>query len=250
MKKLQESSRAKKDNRNSIVRVKGRLDFVSPPRSREEREREEETEREIERERRESRRDRSNGVEETFCSLRLKENIGDPSRADIYTPQAGRINNVNNFNLPILSHLKLSAERGFLYNNAIYAPHWNLNAHSVVYVIKGRARTQIVDENGNNLLNNEVRQGQLFVIPQNHAVLCQAGNEGFEYVAFKTNENAQSATLAGKLSVFRALPESVISSAFQVSREQARRLKYNREEATLLSSRSSSSEEYERRAVA
>ena len=89
----------------------------------EEREREERWEEEREREQRERERDwRSprgdydNGLEETFCSMRLKENIGDPSRADIFTPQAGRISTVNSFNLPILRHLRLSAERGVLYN--------------------------------------------------------------------------------------------------------------------------------------
>lgn len=326
------------DNRGNIVRVERKLDFISPLRSREEREREErgheesehgreqgrqqrqreereregrgqeESERgreqrrqqsqehereergqeerghgreqgrqqsqreERERERRgqeERQRGRErgrqqsprgqgcqNGVEETLCTMRLTENIGDPSRADVYTPQAGRISTLNSYNLPILGHLRLSAERGVLYNNGIYAPHWNLNAHSIVYVIRGRARTQIVDENGNTLLDNEVRQGQLFVIPQNHAVLTKAGNEGFEYIAFKTNENAQSATLVGKLSLFGALPESVLANAFQVSREEAKNLKYNTEESTLFSSRGfssrsrSSSGEDERRAVA
>ncbi|GMN21173.1 hypothetical protein TIFTF001_048841, partial [Ficus carica] len=122
------------DNRNNIIKVKGRLDLVSPlmrssqerkreGRWEEEREREERWEEEREREQRERERDwRSrrgdydNGLEETFCSMRLKENIGDPSRADIFTPQAGRISTVNSFNLPILRHLRLSAERGVLYN--------------------------------------------------------------------------------------------------------------------------------------
>ncbi|GMN75590.1 hypothetical protein TIFTF001_056550, partial [Ficus carica] len=87
-------------------------------------EREETWEEEREREQQERERDRrrsprgdyDNGLEETFCSMRLKENIGDPSRADIFTPQAGRISTVNSFNLPILRHLRLSAERGVLYN--------------------------------------------------------------------------------------------------------------------------------------
>lgn len=124
------------DNRNNIIKVKGSLDLVSPLRSSQERqregrweeerereerweeEREREQEQERERERRMCRRggrDCDNGLEETFCSMRLKENIGDPSRADIFTPQAGRISTVNSFNLPILRHLRLSAERGVLY---------------------------------------------------------------------------------------------------------------------------------------
>lgn len=105
------------DQRKNIVRVKGGgLDVVAPPRAREEREREEQQERE--RERQESGRGRkeySNGFEETICSARLRENIGDSARADIFNPQAGRISTVNSFNLPILNYLQLSAERGVLY---------------------------------------------------------------------------------------------------------------------------------------
>lgn len=57
-----------------------------------------------------------NGLEETICTMRLRENIGDRSRADIYTPQAGRINTLNSHNLPILFWLQLSAEHGLLHN--------------------------------------------------------------------------------------------------------------------------------------
>ena len=110
------------DNRNNIIRVKGKLDLVSPLRSRRESQREERWEEEREREREEERRRMRrgggydvNGLEETFCSMRLRENIGDPSRADVFTPQAGRLSTVNSFNLPILRFLQLSAERGALY---------------------------------------------------------------------------------------------------------------------------------------
>ncbi|PON62631.1 11-S seed storage protein [Parasponia andersonii] len=246
------------DNRNSIIRVKGRLDLVSPLRSRQEGQREgrweEEREREREEEQRRMRRGGgydANGLEETFCSLRLRENIGDPSRADVFTPQAGRVSTVNSFNLPILGHLQLSAERGTLYRSAIYTPHWNVNAHSVIYVLRGRARIQVVDHLGQSFFDGEVRQGQILTVPQNHAVVKQAGSEGFEWVSFKTNDNAWISPLAGRTSVIRALPEAVLANAFQISRDQARRLKYNREETFLLTSSSSRREdESERRAAA
>jgi hypothetical protein len=119
------------DNRRHIVRVEGELQVLRPPRSREQWEREErqerEHERESERQRRQGGRGRGrgrdeNGLEETICSLRLRENIGDRSRADIYTEQAGRINTLNSNNLPVLRWLQLSAERGDLYRvRIIYA---------------------------------------------------------------------------------------------------------------------------------
>ena len=111
------------DKRGAIIRVEGQLDFVGPPRSQQEREREERREEDRQREREHSRRQGRqdyNGIEESFCTMRLRENIGDPSRADLYSPQAGRLTTANRYNLPILSWLQLSAERGFLYNVSIF----------------------------------------------------------------------------------------------------------------------------------
>ncbi|KAG6724296.1 hypothetical protein I3842_03G253900 [Carya illinoinensis] len=242
------------DHRGSIVRVEGRqLQVIRPRWSHEEQEREERKEREREREseseRRQSRRGRrdDNGLEETICTLSLRENIGDPSRADIYTEEAGRISTVNSHNLPILRWLQLSAERGALYSDALYVPHWNLNAHSVVYALRGRAEVQVVDNFGQTVFDDELREGQLLTIPQNFAVVKRARNEGFEWVSFKTNENAMVSPLAGRTSAIRALPEEVLVNAFQIPREDARRLKFNRQELTLVGSRSRSSRS-ERRA--
>lgn len=126
--------------------------------------------------------------------------------------------------------------------NGIYTPHWNQNAHSVMYVIRGRGRVQVVDHYGQAFFDGEVRQGQVLVIPQNHAVVKQATDEGLEWVSFKTNDNAWISPMAGRTSVIRALPEAVLMNTFQISRDQAKRLKYNREETFLLSPSSSSSE--------
>ena len=70
-------------------------------------------------------------------------------------------------------------------------------------------------------------------MPQNFALVKQAEKEGFEWVSFKTNDRAKVNQLAGRVSYMRALPKDVIANSYQISREQARRLKYNREEATL-----------------
>ncbi|XP_058094543.1 cocosin 1-like [Magnolia sinica] len=205
------------DRRGNIVRVENGLQVVRPPRREEDEQREQRG---------------LNGLEETTCSMRLTENIADPTRADVYTPRGGRIRNTNGQNLPILRTLQMSAERGVLYRNALLAPHWNLNAHSVVYVTRGNGRIQIVGDNGRSVFDGDVRQGQLVIVPQMFAVLKQAGNEGFEYVAFKTNDNAISNPLVGKASAFRAMPEDVLMNAYRISREEARRLKYNRGEET------------------
>lgn len=82
--------------------------------------------------------------------------------------------------------------------------------------------------------DREVHQGQMVVIPQNFAVAARALSENFEWVSFKTNDYAMVSPLAGKASVFRALPEAVIQNSYKVSREEARRIKYNRAEEFLI----------------
>lgn len=101
---------AENDRRGNIVRVKGGLQIVRPPTLREE----ERGQRHYE--------ERYNGLEETMCTMRIRENIGDPSRADVYTPEAGRLSSVNSHNLPILRLCRLSAERGVLYNVKLATP--------------------------------------------------------------------------------------------------------------------------------
>ena len=193
---------------------------------------------------------RTNGIEETICSAKLRQNIDNPARADVYNPQAGRFTTVNSFTLPILSFLRLSAARGVLYRNSIMSPHWVMNAHKVIYVTRGEARVQIVDHRGQAVLDDRVRQGQVVVVPQNYAVVKQAENEPFEWVEFNTNDNAMINTLSGRTSALRGLPVDVLANAYQISREEARRLKYNREETLIFSSSGRSSRPYAKVAAA
>ncbi|KAF3436149.1 hypothetical protein FNV43_RR23241 [Rhamnella rubrinervis] len=226
------------ENRRNIIRVQGQLDLVTPPRTRRERQEEERLQQELQEERQQQ--SQGNGLEETFCSARLIQNINNPGCTDVYSPQAGRLSPVNKFDLLILRSLGLSAEWGFLYRNGIYSPHWNINAHSAIYAIRGRARVQVVDDNGNSLFDDELSQGQVLTVPQNFGVVKQAGNEGFEWVALKTNENAKITPLAGRISAIRALPDDVVSNIYQLSRDEAKQVKNNRRQVSLFDSGSSS----------
>ncbi|KAG8370423.1 hypothetical protein BUALT_Bualt14G0116300 [Buddleja alternifolia] len=221
----------REDNRGTIVRAE-RLRLVLPEYGREEQEREREQER--------GRGGGYNGLEETFCSLKIRENIDHPTRADVYNPRGGRISTLNSQAFPILSYLRLSAARGILYKNAIMAPHWSINSHSAIYVTKGSARIQVVGNQGKSVFDGEVNEGQLLIVPQNFVALKRASEQGFEWIAFKTNDNAMSSQLAGRLSAIRAMPEEVLMNAYGVSRQDARNLKYSREEATLFSPGSTS----------
>ncbi|KAK9082979.1 hypothetical protein Scep_029450 [Stephania cephalantha] len=113
--------------------------------------------------------------------------------------------------------------------NAIYAPHWNLNAHSLIYVTRGSARVQIVgNQQQHAIFDGQVQEGQVLVVPQNYVVVKQAGDRGFEWVSFKTHENAMTHNLVGKTSPFRGLPVDMLASMYQISRQEAENLKYNR----------------------
>ncbi|CAK7346396.1 unnamed protein product [Dovyalis caffra] len=225
--KLQSDS----DKRGNIVNVKGGLQFVRPPSLRQEEQEQ----------RRCGERGRCNGLEETMCTMRIRENIGDPSRADVFNPEAGRISTVNSHNLPILQYVQLSAERGVLYNEAMMVPHWNLNAHSIIYAIRGQARIQVVDHSGRTLFDGEMREGQVLTVPQNFAVVKRAEQQRFEWVSFKTNDNAMTSTLAGGTSAIRGMPAQVLANAFRISVEEAKRIKFQRQETILSSPRSSRS---------
>ncbi|XP_050206837.1 11S globulin seed storage protein Ana o 2.0101-like [Mercurialis annua] len=221
---------SRNDYRGSIVHVEGGLQVVRPPRTIQERQEQEERMRE--------RRTgpHYNGIEETFCTMRIKENIADPSRADVFVPEVGRVSTVNSHNLPILRSLQLSASHVVLRNDAVRLPHWNLNAHSLIYAVRGQARIQVVDENGNSVFDGSVREGQVLTVPQNFVVVKRAESERFEYVAFKTNDNAMTSDLSGRTSALRGMPVEVLANAFRVSIEEASRIKFSRKETTLGSS--------------
>ncbi|KAK1283894.1 Glutelin type-A 1 [Acorus calamus] len=230
-KKLQ----SRDERKGSIIRVEKSLQVVRPPRREREsesesegEEEEEERERE-ERERERGRRGKDNGLEEAICNMRLKENIGDPERADVYSVQGGHITTLNSQKLPILGFIRMSAERGVLKQNAIRAPHWNVNSHSVIYVTRGSGKVQIVGNRDRPVFNGQLRRGQVLVVPQNFAVIKQAGNnEEFEWVSFKTNDNAMTSQIVGKASALRGMPEEVLMNSYRISREEARTLKNSR----------------------
>ena len=220
-----EKLQGQRDQRGHIVRVQQDLQIIRPPQSRQEQEQEQ--------------RGRGNGFEETICSLKLKENIDNPSLVDFANPQAGKISHLNNHKFPILRHLQLSVARGELQRNAIQSPQWMLNAHNLVYVTHGSLRVQIVNNQGESVFNDQLRKGQVVVIPQNFAVIKRANEKGARWISFRTNDNAITENLSGRVSAIRSLPVDVVANAYQVSREDAQKLKYNQQQTALFSPSSS-----------
>lgn len=93
------------------------------------------------------------------------------------------------------------------------------------------------------MFDDELQQDQILTVPQNFAVVKRASSEGFEWVAFKTNDNAQISPLAGQTSVLGAIPADVLANAFQLRKEDISELKLHllqQEDSVIRPSRSSS----------
>ncbi|XP_047326099.1 11S globulin seed storage protein 2-like [Impatiens glandulifera] len=171
---------------------------------------------------------RGNGIEEnSWCSMEIRHNMESRQESDVYSRQGGRAYSVNQNKLPILRLLDMSAAKLQVFPNAIYSPSWNVNGHTVVYVTKGEAEVQIVDQSGQTMMNERVREGDMFVIPQFFVATSRAGENGFESVAFKTTSVSMKSQLAGYTSVMRGMPIQVIENIYKVSPSQAKDLKFN-----------------------
>jgi oxalate decarboxylase/phosphoglucose isomerase-like protein (cupin superfamily) len=122
--------------------------------------------------------------------------------------------------------------------NGIYAPHWNINANSLMYVIRGQGRVRIVNNEGNAVFDDRVRKGQLLVVPQNFVVAQQAENEeGFEYVVFKTNDRA---SVSHVKQVFSATPAEVLANVFGLRLNEVTQIKSNWNRSPLVQPQSQS----------
>ncbi|KAL4190305.1 hypothetical protein AMTRI_Chr07g24050 [Amborella trichopoda] len=224
----------REDERGLIVRVEKQGMRVLIP---EEEEREEE-----EREREGA---SVNGLEELYCNVKIRQNIDTLRDIDIYSRQGGRLKTINRKNLPILEILDMSAQKVGLYSNAIFAPHWSTNAHTIAYITRGEGQIQIIGTNGQKVMDDRVRQGDVIVVPQFFSSMCKAGSQGIEWIAIKTSDLPIHTPLVGYTSAIKGMPIEVLTNAYRISNQQAQDIKYNREEQLMIfpssSSRSDSS---------
>ncbi|CAD5178416.1 unnamed protein product [Musa acuminata subsp. malaccensis] len=207
------------DGRGEIVRVDRGLQLLQPLQRNEEQERQDGDD---------IRRRESNGLEEAFCTMDYKQNIGDTTLSDQYDPNAGRITVLNSRKFPVLRFMQMSAVRGSLRPNTVGAPYWNINTHGIAYALNGSCQMQVVGHGGRTVFDGELRQGQLLVIPQHFVVITKTRSEHYEWVSFKTNDNPMVSQIVGKASVFRGMPVEVLINSYRISRNEAKRLKFNR----------------------
>ncbi|KAK6138873.1 hypothetical protein DH2020_027382 [Rehmannia glutinosa] len=157
----------------------------------------------------------ANGLEETLCTKKLIENIDSPKRADTYNPAAAASAPSTAKSSPFSSgSVLVPRKESYTEYNAILAPHWNVNAHSIIYITRGSGRFQVVGHTGKSVFDGDVREGQMIIVPQNYVVVKRASeDEGLEWISFKTNDNAVTSQLAGRLSAIRAFPLEVVMNS-------------------------------------
>jgi hypothetical protein len=113
-----------------------------------------------------------------------------------------------------------------------------MNANSLMYVIRGRGKVRIVNCEGNAVFDDNVKKGQLLVVPQNFVVAEQAGEEeGFEYVVFKTNDRA---SVSHVKQVFSGTPAEVLANVFGLRLNEVAQIKSNWNRGSLVQPQSQS----------
>ncbi|XP_020531100.1 11S globulin seed storage protein 2 [Amborella trichopoda] len=225
----------REDERGIIIKVeKEGLRILSP----------EGEEREEERERETGPRANVIGVGERYCNAKIRQNIESLREADIYSRHGGHLKTINRRNLPILDILDMSAAKVTLYSDAILAPHWSINAHTIAYITRGEGQIQIIGTNGQKVMDDRVRQGDVIIVPQFFTSMCKAGSQGIEWIAIKTSDLPMNSPLVGYTSAIKGMPIEVLTNAYRISNQQAQDIKYNREDQIMIfpsSSRSASS---------
>ncbi|KAI5055869.1 hypothetical protein GOP47_0029390 [Adiantum capillus-veneris] len=104
-------------------------------------------------------------------------------------------------NLDLL--IGFSAVKVSLEKNAMMAPSFVHNGHQLFYFTRGNGRVQVASGDGENVFDQEVREGSMLVIPQFFPSVKIAGDQGLEWIKLVTSSSPRTTFLAGKNSVYR-----------------------------------------------
>ncbi|XP_065850698.1 11S globulin seed storage protein Ana o 2.0101-like [Euphorbia lathyris] len=172
--------------------------------------------------------------DESLCNINTRiAKISDPSRADLFIPRVGQLTTIDVHQLPVLESSQLSVTYTLLLKDVMRLPHWQ-NGYSAIYVVKGKCHIQVVDDNGKNVFDGIVKEGQLLLVPHSFLMAEQAKSEIVEYITFKTNGNPITSELTGRNSIINCLPLEVLTNAFEINKEEAKKVKLGRNETSLV----------------
>uniref|UniRef100_K3ZD60 Cupin type-1 domain-containing protein n=2 Tax=Setaria italica TaxID=4555 RepID=K3ZD60_SETIT len=161
----------------------------------------------------------------------VQDEAGDMCRMKVTKKLEEKV--LTGYEFPILNSVGLSIERGTYKPNTISSPFYTIKAQIVAYLTRGSARVQVVDNRGVAVFDGVLRRGQPLVVPQYYVVIVEAGKDGFEFIAFKTNANPVISYIAGRVSVLHDLSVDVIAAAYNISKYEAERIKDGRRWAAL-----------------
>ncbi|GBG86048.1 hypothetical protein CBR_g40949 [Chara braunii] len=166
----------------------------------------------------------------------------DRSSADVAN-KGGKLWLLNAHRMPALRQLGMGAYRLFLQPGAVVGPVWSVNAHHIVYIIRGKGRVQIAGPDGRNELDAEVRAGQVVAIPRFFAALKVASEEEpLEIISVTSSSMPLSSFLSGSTSLLKNMPLEVVSHAFNIDKELEEKFREKRREVTGILPQSQSSE--------
>ncbi|WCJ38323.1 Glutelin type-B 2 [Euphorbia peplus] len=179
------------------------------------------------------RHDQPNFVDEFLCNVKSRTTkISDPSRADLFIPEVGYLTSIDALKLPVLESIQLSVSYELLRKDVMRLPHWE-NSYTITYIVKGEGHVQVVDDNGKNVFDGILKEGQIFVIPQHLVLAKRAKSETFEYVTFKTTANPITSIVSGRNSVMSGIPLEVLTNSFEIAKAEAKMVKFGRTETAL-----------------
>lgn len=129
-------------------------------------------------------------------------------------------------NLPILKEARYSIELTKLEPNAMRMPGLFLEgAAHLIYVCKGSAHVEISGTDGKGVLETEVKEGCLFVVPKFFAATMIAGGEGMEWFSIITSQKPVFCPLAGATSLLNTLHSQILETSFNVTPDLVKHLR-------------------------
>lgn len=118
---------------------------------------------------------------------RLSYNL-ENERPYLQVNRGGSITLATAKNFPILKKIGLSATLINLYANSLLTPQYTADSSAqLIYIIRGSGRVQIVGLNGANVLDANVKKGQLLIVPKFFVAAKLADQGGLKFVSVATS---------------------------------------------------------------
>ncbi|GAQ84498.1 RmlC-like cupins superfamily protein [Klebsormidium nitens] len=156
-----------------------------------------------------------------------------------FTSDFGQVTLLDCERLSILKNLSLGAVKVSLKPGAMLLPRYKTTATMFGFITAGRARVQVAQPDGSTGADAELGPGEAFVVPRFFpSTQKSVGDKKLEGIGFVSSAYLQSGTvfLAGKNSIYRAVPNSVLAAATQVDKAKIQQCVSN-QPATVIAGR-------------